>query len=87
MKPENGYVAVDIHDKNYPAHIWFYIFCGLLDAMWQTTAYWMMGAMSNDPSKLAYMAGFCTCISFVVFCCYSFLGSVFLFLVIWVLDD
>ena len=67
VKPENGYVAIDIHDKNYPAHIWFYIFCGLLDAMWQTTAYWMMGAMSNDPSKLAYMAGFCTCISFVVF--------------------
>ncbi|PAV21676.1 MFS general substrate transporter [Pyrrhoderma noxium] len=58
VKPENGYVAIDIHDKNYPAHIWFYIFCGLLDAMWQTTAYWMMGAMSNDPSKLAYMAGF-----------------------------
>lgn len=50
---------MDIHDSRYPAHIIFYIFCGLLDAMWQTTAYWMMGAMSNDPAKLAYLAGFC----------------------------
>lgn len=27
--------------------------------MWQTTAYWIMGAMSNDPAKLAHFAGFC----------------------------
>jgi len=39
--------------------VWAYIFMGILDAMWQTTAYWLMGAMSNDPSKLAYFAGFC----------------------------
>ena len=26
--------------------------------MWQTTVYWMMGAMSNDPAKLAYFTGF-----------------------------
>lgn len=36
-----------------------YIFCGLLDAMWQTTAYWVMGAMSNNPAKLAHFTGFC----------------------------
>jgi hypothetical protein len=36
-----------------------YIFFGLLDAMWQTSVYWMMGAMSNDPNKLAYFTGFC----------------------------
>lgn len=52
-----GFPLIDIHDKSYPAHIWLYIFCGLLDSMWQTTAYWMMGAMSNDPAKLAYLAG------------------------------
>lgn len=28
--------------------------------MWQTTAYWIMGAMSNDPAKLAHFTGFCT---------------------------
>jgi len=26
--------------------------------MWQTTAYWLMGAMSNDPAKLAHFTGF-----------------------------
>jgi hypothetical protein len=50
---------MDIRDKAYPVHIWLYIFCGILDAMWQTTAYWVMGAMSNNPAKLAYFIGFC----------------------------
>jgi len=49
---------IDIYSSNYPAHVIFYIMCGLLDSMWQTTAYWMMGAMSNDPAKLAHFAGF-----------------------------
>ncbi|KAI0005286.1 MFS general substrate transporter [Russula compacta] len=49
---------MDIYDKGYAAHVFLYIFCGLLDSMWQTTAYWMMGAMSNDPAKLAYFVGF-----------------------------
>jgi len=26
--------------------------------MWQTYAYWVMGALSNDPRKLSYFAGF-----------------------------
>lgn len=26
--------------------------------MWQTYAYWLMGALSNDPRRLAYFAGF-----------------------------
>ncbi|KAI0757538.1 MFS general substrate transporter [Daedaleopsis nitida] len=49
---------IDIHDSSYPSHLWLYIFCGLLDSMWQTTAYWFMGAMSNDPAKLANFSGF-----------------------------
>jgi MFS family permease len=49
---------MDIFDHGYAGRIWLYIFCGLLDAMWQTTAYWIMGAMSNDPAKLAYFTGF-----------------------------
>lgn len=49
---------MDIYDKAYAAHLFLYVFCGLLDSMWQTTAYWMMGAMSNDLAKLAYFAGF-----------------------------
>jgi hypothetical protein len=30
--------------------------------MWQTTVYWLMGAMSNDPGKLAHFTGFCLCL-------------------------
>ncbi|KAL4070509.1 major facilitator superfamily domain-containing protein [Scleroderma citrinum] len=49
---------MDIYDSKYPAHVWLMIFCGVFDAMWQTTAYWLMGAMSNDPAKLAVFTGF-----------------------------
>jgi len=51
-------VKMDIYTPGYVGHILLYIFCGFLDAMWQTTAYWIMGAMSNDPAKLAHFAGF-----------------------------
>ncbi|OBZ79423.1 hypothetical protein A0H81_00228 [Grifola frondosa] len=51
-------IKIDIHEPPYVGRMWLYIVCGLLDAMWQTTAYWIMGAMSNDPAKLANFAGF-----------------------------
>jgi len=56
MPPDGS--KMDIYDMGYAGHLFLFIFCGLLDAMWQTTAYWMMGAMSNDPAKLAYFTGF-----------------------------
>ncbi|CAE6483245.1 unnamed protein product [Rhizoctonia solani] len=49
---------MDFNDHGYAGKVWLYIFCGLLDAMWQTYSYWMMGAMSNDPAKLAIFTGF-----------------------------
>lgn len=49
---------IDIFDKRYIGRIFLYIGFGLLDAMWQTTTYWLMGAISNDTSKLAIMVGF-----------------------------
>ncbi|PBK60015.1 hypothetical protein ARMSODRAFT_982586 [Armillaria solidipes] len=49
---------MDIYDHGYVGRMGFYIFCGILDAMWQTTVYWLMGPMLNDPSKLAFFAGF-----------------------------
>ncbi|TFY76804.1 hypothetical protein EWM64_g7207 [Hericium alpestre] len=49
---------LDMYDAPYIGRVWLYVLYGALDAMWQTTAYWMMGAMSNDPAKLAYFAGF-----------------------------
>jgi hypothetical protein len=51
-------VKIDIYSHGYVGYILLYIFCGFLDSMWQTTAYWIMGAMSNDPAKLAHFAGF-----------------------------
>ncbi|KAG1822471.1 MFS general substrate transporter [Suillus subaureus] len=53
-----GAYKIDIYDSNYAAHVWLMIFYGFLDSMWQTYAYWLMGAMSNDPAKLAVFAGF-----------------------------
>lgn len=50
---------IDIYDREYVGRVMLYICCGLLDAMWQTCAYWVMGAMSNDPAKLAHFSGFC----------------------------
>ncbi|KAF9234668.1 hypothetical protein BU15DRAFT_89902 [Melanogaster broomeanus] len=49
---------MDIYDSAYPVHVWLMIFYGLLDAMWQTTCFWLIGAMSNDSNKLAIYAGF-----------------------------
>ncbi|KAK7688035.1 hypothetical protein QCA50_008405 [Cerrena zonata] len=51
-------VKIDISDKAYIGLIWLYIFCGLLDAMWQTTVYWLMGVMSRNPATLAHFVGF-----------------------------
>lgn len=52
---------MDMNDPAYPGKVMLYVFLGILDAMWQTAAYWLMGAMSNDPAKLAHFAGFCMC--------------------------
>jgi hypothetical protein len=50
-------VKMDIYDKGYAGRAILYILFAMLDAMWQTSAYWMMGAMSNDPAKLAHFTG------------------------------
>lgn len=66
VSPASGYVPIDINDSEYPARVWLMIFCGLLDSMWQTASYWLMGAVSNDPAKLAYLTGFCKfCLVFI----------------------
>ncbi|KAH8101504.1 major facilitator superfamily domain-containing protein [Cristinia sonorae] len=49
---------IDIYDPQYVGRAFLYVVCGLLDAMWQTTVYWLMGAMSSDPAKLAHFVGF-----------------------------
>ncbi|KAF5361690.1 hypothetical protein D9758_007339 [Tetrapyrgos nigripes] len=49
---------IDIYDAQYVGKAFLYVLFGIFDAMWQSTIYWLMGAMSNDPAKLAYFAGF-----------------------------
>ena len=70
---------IDIHESPYVSHLWLYIFCGLLDSMWQTTAYWFMGAMSNDPAKLANFSGFCACLKLLSAALLPLTGAVFSF--------
>uniref|UniRef100_A0A0W0F2B5 Duf895 domain membrane protein n=1 Tax=Moniliophthora roreri TaxID=221103 RepID=A0A0W0F2B5_MONRR len=59
---DHSNLRIDIYDAEYVGKVWLYIFFGILDAAWQTTIYWLMGAMSNDPAKLAYFSGFYKCI-------------------------
>ncbi|KAL4075189.1 major facilitator superfamily domain-containing protein [Scleroderma yunnanense] len=58
---QNAY-KIDIYDSAFPAHVVLMIFYGFLDSMWQTYAYWLMGAMSNDMAKLAVFTGFYKCL-------------------------
>ncbi|BDD59002.1 hypothetical protein MAP00_004237 [Monascus purpureus] len=48
----------DIFDHNYTWYLILYMLYGFLDAIWQTYCYYVMGALSNDPEKLAYYSGF-----------------------------
>ncbi|KAJ1596223.1 hypothetical protein NDA14_001226 [Ustilago hordei] len=50
---------IDLADGNkFVGYCFLYIFSGILDAVWQNLAYWLIGACSNDLSKLGYLAGF-----------------------------
>ncbi|KIK66105.1 hypothetical protein GYMLUDRAFT_38604 [Collybiopsis luxurians FD-317 M1] len=49
---------IDFNEHRYIGRVFLYIGFGLLDSMWQTTSYWLMGAISNDAGKLAVMVGF-----------------------------
>ncbi|KAJ9142389.1 MFS general substrate transporter [Pleurostoma richardsiae] len=49
---------MDIYDKDYTWYLILYMAYGFLDALWQTYCYYTMGALTNDPRKLAYYSGF-----------------------------
>ncbi|MCJ1447922.1 MAG: hypothetical protein MMC23_008434 [Stictis urceolatum] len=48
----------DWTDSGYIGPMFLYMFYGFFDAAWQTTVYWMMGALTNNSRKLANFAGF-----------------------------
>ena len=50
--------GMDIFDKGYAGLLILYILFGVLDAMYQTFAYWTMSSMSIQPRRLAYFAGY-----------------------------
>ncbi|KAL0068046.1 hypothetical protein AAF712_004949 [Marasmius tenuissimus] len=60
--PDREDLRFDIYSPGYTGRVLLYVAFGLLDAAWQVTIYWLMGAMSNDPAKLAYFSGFYKCI-------------------------
>ncbi|KIK52133.1 hypothetical protein GYMLUDRAFT_50082 [Collybiopsis luxurians FD-317 M1] len=49
---------IDIYSGRYIGRVFLYICFGLLDSMWQIMSYWLMGAISNNAGKLAFMVGF-----------------------------
>ncbi|RMZ76664.1 hypothetical protein DV738_g4782, partial [Chaetothyriales sp. CBS 135597] len=52
------FIPMDWTDKGYIGPMWLYIWYGFFDAAWQTSAYWLMGALTNNARKLANFAGF-----------------------------
>ncbi|ODV88848.1 hypothetical protein CANCADRAFT_32301 [Tortispora caseinolytica NRRL Y-17796] len=45
-------------EKNYSRYCVLYIFFGIYDSIYQSYCYWLIGALTNDPHKLALFAGF-----------------------------
>ncbi|TGJ85425.1 hypothetical protein E0Z10_g3353 [Xylaria hypoxylon] len=58
LKKEYEQFKIDFTDPGYIGPAFLYIFYGFYDACWQTTLYWLMGALSNSGRKTANMAGF-----------------------------
>ncbi|KAJ2347132.1 hypothetical protein IWW50_001835, partial [Coemansia erecta] len=55
---ESGH-RLDFKDtKNVAGPIILYLVCGLGDALYQSMAYWVIGALTNDNQKLSRYAGF-----------------------------
>ncbi|KAM0719509.1 hypothetical protein Q7P37_003638 [Cladosporium fusiforme] len=58
-----GVEAGTVHKIDWTESAWggpfvLYMCYGLFDAVWQTYVYWVLGALSNSASKLAFFAGF-----------------------------
>ncbi|TGZ76253.1 MFS general substrate transporter [Ascodesmis nigricans] len=49
---------MDVFDDGFFGYLFLYMCYGFLDSTWQTYAYWLMGALSNETRKLAYFSGY-----------------------------
>ncbi|KAI1078559.1 major facilitator superfamily domain-containing protein [Whalleya microplaca] len=55
---QDSSLKLDWHQGAYIGPMFLYMFYGFYDAVWQTSVYWYMGAISNSGRKTANMAGF-----------------------------
>jgi MFS family permease len=55
---EVEYDRLDWTEDGYIPAMFLFFFYGFFDAVWQTTIYWWMGAISNSGRKTANLAGF-----------------------------
>ncbi|CAB63552.1 transmembrane transporter [Schizosaccharomyces pombe] len=55
---ESDFVVTDFTHRGYTGYAFLYIFYGMLDAIFQSYAYWIIGSLSNDTNKLAVYMGF-----------------------------
>ncbi|KAG0740596.1 hypothetical protein G6F57_010143 [Rhizopus arrhizus] len=53
-----GYAPIDVYDAVYPGLVIEYALFGLIDAVYQGFAYWLMGTMTNDTERAARYGGF-----------------------------
>ncbi|KAH9816812.1 major facilitator superfamily domain-containing protein [Melampsora americana] len=51
-------LKMDWSDEQYTGRVILYIFYGIMDSMWQTYAYWIMAAFSDDPRTITSLVGF-----------------------------
>ncbi|KAJ5621668.1 hypothetical protein N7528_006451 [Penicillium herquei] len=49
---------LDVNDEKAAGYITLYTFYGAVDGAWQTFAWWIMGALSNDPLVLSIYSAF-----------------------------
>jgi hypothetical protein len=49
---------LDVEDSQAAGYIALYTFYGAVDGAWQTFAWWIMGALSNDPLVLSIYSAF-----------------------------
>ncbi|EIE79127.1 hypothetical protein RO3G_03832 [Rhizopus delemar RA 99-880] len=52
------YRPIDVFDAAYPGLVIEYALFGLIDAVYQGFAYWLMGTMTNDTERAARYGGF-----------------------------
>ncbi|CAG8722356.1 4710_t:CDS:2 [Cetraspora pellucida] len=57
-KREDNITRMDLYDSGYITKILLYIAYGIIDAIFQCYAYWIMGALTNDANLLARYTGY-----------------------------